>query len=132
MPFFWLSTYEGKGDPRHWGQLQQTDFDESGARFVRVGDMAHGLSRLTRQIVEQPEDPDPHFCMPGAVCRVDEAGVLILSHRRCCGPTDRERERKGELVHAAVSVMCKVPKQPIHTLAGSINRVHGSSKRVLA
>lgn len=65
VPFFWLSTYEGKGDPKDWTQQQQADFRESGARFVRVGDMAHGLGWLTRKFVEQPEDPDPHFCMPG-------------------------------------------------------------------
>lgn len=67
VPFFWLSSYEGRGNPQDWDERQRADFLESGAKFVRVGDMAHGLDRLTRGAVERVEDPDPHFCMPGNV-----------------------------------------------------------------
>lgn len=76
MPFFWLNAYEGKGDPQGWNSRQrETDFPECGAKFVRVGDMAHGLQRLTRKVVEKMEEYDPHFCMPGPP---DEIGILLL------------------------------------------------------
>lgn len=76
MAFFWLSTYEGRGQPKGWNVRQRdTDFPESGAKFVHVGGMARGLDRLTRGFVEETEDPDPHFCMPGPP---DEIGLLLL------------------------------------------------------
>lgn len=84
MPFFWLSTYEGKGDPKYWSRQQEADFHESGARFVRVGDMASGLGRFTRKIVEQPEDPDPHFCMPGELEQLRVVLFCFLLRRGGC------------------------------------------------
>ncbi|CAM9228701.1 unnamed protein product [Ectocarpus sp. 13 AM-2016] len=76
VPFFWLSTYEGKGDPQRWNSRQrETDFPGSGAKFVRVVDMVQGLHRLTRKVVERTVEDDPHFCMPGPP---DEVGILLL------------------------------------------------------
>lgn len=76
VAFFWLSAYGGGGKPGGWNSRQRdTDFPESGAKFVHVGDMAHGLSRLTRGFVQQTEDIDDHFCMPGPP---DEIGLLLL------------------------------------------------------
>jgi len=78
VPFFWLSTYEGKGGPKDWvtprGQSSSA-FLASGAKFVRVGDMAHGLDGLTLKGAEGLERHDPHFCLPGVP---DEIGLLLL------------------------------------------------------
>lgn len=76
MAFFWLSTYEGRGHPKGWNSRQrETDFPESGAKFVHVGGMAQGLHRFTREFVQKTGYPDPHFCMPGPP---DEIGLLLL------------------------------------------------------
>eukprot|EP00903_Cladosiphon_okamuranus_P013058 g12180.t1 len=40
-----------EGDPKGWSEQQEADFRASGARLVRVGDMARGLEGFTRNIV---------------------------------------------------------------------------------
>ena len=91
VPFFWLSQYDGAGDINEWEASKVSRFHESGARYVDVRSMTHGLRSLTRGAVESGEKTkesnaeddrfvehaggDPHFCLPGPP---DEMALLLL------------------------------------------------------
>lgn len=76
VPFFWLSTYSGKGAISDWSEKERAMFAHSGANFVPVGDMMRGMDRLKRGRVERKlHKNDPHFCMPGPP---NELGILLV------------------------------------------------------
>lgn len=73
---FWLTTYEGHGDIKHWSSDARNRFTESGAKFVRISEMARGVSSW-RKGPRQPQIKvnDGHFCMPGPP---NEMALLLL------------------------------------------------------
>lgn len=89
VPFFWLSQYDGVGDINGWGASNVSRFHESGARYVDIRSMTHGLRSFTKGAVESVEKNkenvgdtfglhdggDPHFCLPGPP---DEMALLLL------------------------------------------------------
>lgn len=74
VPFFWLSTYNGRGAVTKWELTQRERFKKSGATFVDIERMASDVVNLTKGEVEHLR-ADPHFCMPGPP---DEIGLLLL------------------------------------------------------
>ena len=92
VPFFWLSEYDGVGHINGWEASQVSRFHESGAKFVDIRSMTHGLRSFTKGAVESGRQSqggsnvgddsflgkiggDPHFCLPGPP---DEMAVLLL------------------------------------------------------
>lgn len=73
VPFFWLNTYEGGGDPSKWEYRHMSSFQDSGARSVKIDSMTHGMTALTKGEVEDTDDP--HFCLPGPP---DEMSLLLV------------------------------------------------------
>ena len=92
VPFFWLSEYDGVGHINGWEASKVSRFHESGAKFVDIRSMTHGLRSFTKGAVESGGQSqgggkvgddsfflrnggDPHFCLPGPP---DEMAVLLL------------------------------------------------------
>ena len=75
VPFFFLSSY-AKDDKAvsEWEEHNRVLFHASGARYVDIRIMTHGLTSLTRGAVEPPKR-DGHFCLPGPP---DQIGLLLL------------------------------------------------------
>ena len=75
-PFFYLSKYGGtEGFVTEWEEHNRVLFRESGARYVDISAMAHGLTSLTRGAVEHKHGVDSHYCLPGPP---DQMGLLLL------------------------------------------------------
>lgn len=72
VPFFWLNTYEGRGEVGSWGESQRSRFQELGAKHVKIDAMVLGMRNMTKGAVEH--SPDPHFCLPGPP---DEMSLLL-------------------------------------------------------
>lgn len=75
VPFFWLTTYDGKGGLEVWDETERSVWASHGARFVPVHEMVASLGYLTKGTVESAELRDEHFCMPGPP---NEIALLLL------------------------------------------------------
>ncbi|CAN0140993.1 unnamed protein product, partial [Pylaiella littoralis] len=90
VPLFWMSNYDGNGDVASWTSEEQTEFWNSGARYLPVHRMVESLDYLTKGVVEG-ETYNPHFCMPGPP---NEIGILILRIAWSLHDESRARRRR--------------------------------------